>query len=231
MQFKRWVTADERPGSLLGSAAARGPGDGGADIVLGLDMNLAAQARALGVLRAPTASRPATSTCRSPGRTTPSCPSTGGYLAFVYDETRLARRQRASRRSSPIRTGRGWCSRIRAQARRASGCCSGRAPRSAIVWGMPGPRWTPADRHLHHRLVGGLRAVPRRRGRHGALLLRPRRPITARSRTRRGTRDRVVLGGPLSPRSRSAGATSRLRRARARPRTSSPSCSPRSYRA
>lgn len=81
-----WVTADDA-GSLLGRLRLEGE-HSPADVVLGLDMNLAEQARALGLF--------ARHGADTSGLDLPIAweddvflPFDWGYLAFVYDETRL----------------------------------------------------------------------------------------------------------------------------------------------
>lgn len=83
----QWVTADDA-GSLLGRLRLEGRATA-ADVVLGLDMNLAAQARALGIF-APHGVE--TGDLHLPVAWTDDTflPFDWGYLAFVYDETRLA---------------------------------------------------------------------------------------------------------------------------------------------
>jgi len=83
----RWVTADDA-GSLLGRLRLEGPATE-ADIVLGLDMNLAAQARALGVF-APHGVETGDLDLPLAWTDDTFLPFDWGYLAFVYDETRLA---------------------------------------------------------------------------------------------------------------------------------------------
>ena len=67
-----------------------------ADIVLGLDTNLTAEAKATGLF-APHGIDRRRSTCRSPGTTTPSCPSTGAGSPSSTTGPRCPTRRRASR--------------------------------------------------------------------------------------------------------------------------------------
>jgi thiamine transport system substrate-binding protein len=83
----KWVTADDA-GSLLGRLRLEGRATE-ADVVLGLDMNLAAQARALGVF-SPHRIETGDLDLPLPWTDDVFLPFDWGYLAFVYDETRLA---------------------------------------------------------------------------------------------------------------------------------------------
>ncbi|MGP9819734.1 thiamine ABC transporter substrate binding subunit [Salinarimonas sp. NSM] len=82
-----WVTADDA-GSLLGRLRLEGPSTQ-ADVVLGLDMNLAAEARALGLF-APHGVDPGALDMPVAWENEIFLPYDWGHLAFVYDTTRLA---------------------------------------------------------------------------------------------------------------------------------------------
>lgn len=82
-----FVTADDA-GSLLGRLRLEGDATA-ADVVLGLDMNLAAQARALGIF-APHGVETGDLDLPLAWTDETFLPFDWGYLAFVYDETRLA---------------------------------------------------------------------------------------------------------------------------------------------
>ncbi|WP_029032057.1 thiamine ABC transporter substrate binding subunit [Salinarimonas rosea] len=81
-----WVTADDA-GSLLGRLRLEGASTQ-ADVVLGLDMNLAAEARALGLF-APHGVEPGPLDMPVAWEDETFLPYDWGHLAFVYDTTRL----------------------------------------------------------------------------------------------------------------------------------------------
>ena len=82
-----WVAADDA-GSLLGRLRLEGEATK-ADIVLGLDMNLSAEAKATGLFQ-PHGQDTASLSLPIAWRDDTMLPFDWGYLAFVYDSTRLA---------------------------------------------------------------------------------------------------------------------------------------------
>ncbi len=82
-----WVAADDA-GSLLGRLKLEGEGTK-ADIVLGLDMNLAAEAEATGLF-APHGQDTGSLSLPIAWKDATLLPFDWGYLAFVYDETKLS---------------------------------------------------------------------------------------------------------------------------------------------
>lgn len=82
-----WVASDDA-GSLLARLKLEGEATK-ADVVLGLDMNLAAEARATGLFQ-PHGQDSATLTLPTPWTDDTLLPFDWGHLAFVYDSTKLA---------------------------------------------------------------------------------------------------------------------------------------------
>lgn len=83
-----WVAADDA-GSLLGRLRLEGDATK-ADLVLGLDMNLAAEARATGLFQ-PHGQDTSSLSLPIAWRDDTMLPFDWGYLAFVYDSTKLAK--------------------------------------------------------------------------------------------------------------------------------------------
>ena len=140
-----------------------------ADVVLGLDTNLIADAKATGLF-APHGVD--TSGLDLPVAWTDETfvPFDWGWFAFVYDETSSRTRRRASRNSSKPSDG----PKIVIQDPRTSTPGLGLLLWMRGVYGdEAGEAWrklAPKIVTVTHGLVGGLRPVPEGRGRHGALL-------------------------------------------------------------
>ena len=184
-----------------------------ADIILGLDTNLIAEAKAAGLVAPHGIAEPALDLPIAWEDDT-FLPYDWSYFAFVYDKAEMpdppvelrgadrVRRQHRHPRPAELDPG-----------ARPADVGQGRLRRPG-AGDLGGAR--AAHRHRRAGLVGGLRPVPRRRGRHGARLHHlARLPPDRRGRRRQGRGD--LRRGPLHA-GRGGGDHRGVRPARPRPR-------------